>query len=192
MGIQTFFSTIRHNKYFGKCVSERRGRIHKGKKITGLFLDFNAIIHTISFILIEELNKEYLETLISVSRPNFDQIKRNILINRLSKFTNNYNKDDLLSLLVIYLIGESINELIKDTFIDSDIIKMIYISIDGTPSKGKLIEQISRSYSSSFVHSMNDLILNKYKYEMNTMYKDYNPYLFEKTKFEWTKYDIQP
>ncbi len=192
MGIQTFFSTIRHNKYFGKCVSERRGRIHKGKKITGLFLDFNAIIHTISFILIEELNKEYLETLISVSRPNFDQIKRNILINRLSKFTNNYNKDDLLSLLVIYVIGESINELIKDTFIDSDIIKMIYISIDGTPSKGKLIEQISRSYSSSFVHSMNDLILNKYKYEMNTMYKDYNPYLFEKTKFEWTKYHIQP
>ena len=44
MGIQTFFSTIRHNKYFGKCVSERRGRIHKGKKITGLFLPVHKLL----------------------------------------------------------------------------------------------------------------------------------------------------
>ena len=192
MGIETFFSTIRHNKYFGKCVSERRKNIHKGKAITGLFLDFNAIIHTISFLLIEDLNKEYLEILQKTTRPNFDKIKKNILINRLSKFTNNYDSNDMLSELIIYVVGDSINRLLKDTFISDKIIKMIYISIDGTPSKGKLIEQISRSYSSSFVHSMNHLILQKYKYEMNVMYKDYNPYLFQKTKFQWTKYHIQP
>jgi len=192
MGIETFFSTIRHNKYFGKCVTERKKSIHRGKAITGLFLDFNAIIHTISFILLENLNNEYLEILQKTSRPNFEKIKRDILINRLSKFTNHYDKNHMLSELVIYVIGKSINDLLKDTFIDSNVIKMIYISIDGTPSKGKLIEQISRSYSSSFVHSMNDLILHEFKYNLNVMYKDYNPYLFEKTKFEWTKYHIQP
>ena len=37
MGIETFFSAIRHNKYFGKCVSERKRKIHKGKIFTGLF-----------------------------------------------------------------------------------------------------------------------------------------------------------
>ena len=61
MGIQTFFSTIRNNKHFGKCVYERKISIHRGKEINGLFLDFNAIIHTITQNFIENLNKIYLE-----------------------------------------------------------------------------------------------------------------------------------
>tara|TARA_Y100000782_G_C9993989_1_gene185725 strand:- start:287 stop:526 length:240 start_codon:yes stop_codon:yes gene_type:complete len=76
MGIQTFFSTIRNNKYFGKCVYERKISIHRGKEINGLFLDFNAIIHTITQNFIENLNKIYLEIFRTQKLNDYSTVKK--------------------------------------------------------------------------------------------------------------------
>lgn len=200
MGIQTFFSTIRNNKYLCKCISERKSSIHKNKKIAGLFLDFNAIIHDISFKLLERLNYEYLQILKTIKKPNCSQIKRNILRNKLRNYTDkyeiesSYNEEMMLSDLIIYEVGIGINAILFDTFISEDIIKIVYISIDGVPSKGKMVEQISRSYSSQFVSDMDKILLKKYKNTLNTTDEKnkYNKYVYETTKFHWVKYHIQP
>lgn len=199
MGIQTFFSTIRNNKYLCKCVSERKSSIHKNKIITSLFLDFNAIIHDISFKLLENLNYEYLQILKTIKEPNCSQIKRNILVNKLKNYTDKYeiesfyNEEMMLTDLIIYKVGLGINSILFDTFVNKNF-KMVYISIDGVPSKGKLVEQISRSYSSQFVSDTDKLLLKNYKHTLNTNNEKtrYNKYIYETTKFHWVKYHIQP
>jgi len=209
MGIQTFFSTIRNNKILSKCVNERKNSIHKNQKISGLFLDFNAIIHDISAKILEQLNKKYLYILKNCRVQNFSEtnfkiynkIKNDILKEELGIYTSRYeinttlyNEEELLTDLIIYKIGMGINTLLFDTFVNEEIIKVIYISIDGVPSKGKLVEQISRSYSSQFVSNMNKNILENHKHELNINDEksEYNKYAYEITKFSWVKYHIQP
>ena len=199
MGIQTFFSTIRNNKYLGKCVSERKISIHRGKEINGLFLDFNAIIHNITQDFIESLNKIYLEISKSQKFNDYSKVKKNIIKQKLGQYTDKYELQDgkfsiMLEELIIYEIGIAINKIMHDVFKSEKFIKIVYISIDGVPSKGKLVEQIGRSYSSQFVKEMNELILNKYKQDLhqNTSLVKYDQYIYEKTKFSWTKYHIQP
>ena len=119
MGIEKFFNTFRLKYNKENLITDTK---YPYQKISTkyLFFDFNSIVHNISQRILEQLN------------------------------LNNSNKNlftiDKLNKLIIDNVLDDLLFIIKNNFVSKDL-KLIYIAIDGTPSKAKIIEQRKRRYN---------------------------------------------
>ena len=200
MGIEKFFNTLM-SSYKEKLITP-----FKKSSSNILFLDFNSIIHKISSQTVSDLNYLYKILLISSNYPS------NKLIDFFKNKYDSYKNIFYLSIDFLYT-KSGINQLIIDLKkIDINIVliykiikeieyyisqisdlQLIYISIDGVPTIGKILEQRQRRYIGEIINYKNqsninsfdfpDKISEQYPYD----YKEYN-----KNKFVFHKLHISP
>ena len=159
MGISGFFNELNKEYNITKKISEN----HK-IKCRYLILDFNAIIHNITQYVIEHINsllKQYL------SNFNIDtNINNNILINldieeEFKTFVAK-DEDSIYKFFNILFTNEKITQIIYNQIqkyilyvvnncCHKEYIQIIYVCIDGVPSKAKIITQRKRSYIGTFI-----------------------------------------
>ena len=145
MGIEKFFNTFRLKYNKENLITDTK---YPYQKISTnyLFFDFNSIVHNISQRILEQLN------------------------------LNNSNKNlftiDKLNKLIIDNVLDDLLFIIKNNFVSKDL-KLIYIAIDGTPSKAKIIEQRKRRY----IGSIDSLLRKK---------------IISDDKISWSKNNISP
>jgi len=200
MGIEKFFNTL--------LTSYKSKLIIPFTKTSAdiLFFDFNSIIHKISAQTVSDLNYLYKILLIASKYPSQKLI--NYFINKYK----NYESIFYLSIDFIHT-PSGILQLIQDlknidinTVIIYQIIKqiefyisqiselqLVYISLDGVPSIGKILEQRHRRYIGEIINHQNVKKINSYKYpvELSENYPyDYPAYY--NTKFTFAKLNISP
>ena len=122
MGIESFFSSLKQN--YNNIIQSDQKEIKKKIKnnIEYFFIDFNSIIHTVSSKL---LSKNYKNNIWEKSNEPL-KIFEEILINEIIDFLKNF-------------------------FVDFNQLKLIYIAIDGVPTKSKIIEQKKRRFNAVFL-----------------------------------------
>lgn len=103
-------------------------------------------------------------------------------------FHQHFDKNTLDKLIIARVISSILY--ILRTYCTDKQIQTLFLSIDGVPSKGKMIEQKQRRYMSSIVESYKEKILESYK-EYLQKQPDYF-YIAEKYKITWTKGNITP
>jgi 5'-3' exonuclease len=218
MGIERFFNTLKY-KYGKDIISDLKDKILSEY----LLLDFNSIIHNISQNISDTIVNLYHIYLISLTIPTIMNIKKEKITESLKNIITNINLSIDFSKLSINDIDEKFFEIFIDTdnldkLIISKIcdymkylidllpnLKYLYLSIDGVPLYGKIIEQKRRRYIGHIISQSRDLILEKYKNELdieskiyNNSFNEkniyYNHYLFEKTikNFKFNKGKISP
>lgn len=143
MGIEKFFNTFRL-KYNKENLIYDTKYPYKKINCKYLFFDFNSIVHNISQRVLEQLN----------------------LSNK-----KDYKLEELNKLIISNVIHD-LKFIIKNNFIVNEL-KLIYIAIDGTPSKAKIIEQRKRRFIGAIDSSLKKKIIPE-------------------TKISWSKNNISP
>ena len=195
MGIERFFNTL--------LSSNKTNLITPFVKTSAdvLFFDFNSIIHKISSQTVSDLNYLYKILLILHKFPSSKLIQF---------FMNKYkNYDKIFHLSIDFLntpsgILQLINDLYSidiNTIIIHQIMKQIeyyisqisnlqfvYLSIDGVPSIGKIMEQRHRRYIGEIINHLN------YEKIKSIEYSDcpYDYLQYYDTKFVFKKLNISP
>ncbi len=203
MGVEKFFNTL--------LSSYKTSLITEFKKTSAdiLFFDFNSIIHKISASTVSDLNYLYKILLISQNFPSQKLI--NFFINKYKNYENIFylpinflhtptgikqliidlKKVDINS-VIIYQIIKHIEHYISKI----NNLQLVYISIDGVPSIGKIMEQRHRKYIGEIVGHLNNKKIQKISKEFENKelseeypydYFDYN-----NTKFTFNKFNISP
>jgi 5'-3' exonuclease len=200
MGVEKFFNTL---------VSSYKSKLVTTFNTTNadiLFFDFNSVIHKISAQTISDLNYLYKILLISSNYPSEKLI---------TFFKNKYKLyKDIFYLSIDFIYTPSgIQQLITDikkininTVIIYQIIKTIesyinkinnlqqvYISLDGVPTIGKIIEQQHRRYIGEIINYQISKKINNYNFP-DKLSEEY-PYDYIKyynTKFNFLKLNISP
>ena len=205
MGISGFFNSL-NKKY------EITKKINNENKISCkyLILDFNAIIHNISEYVIKHLQLLLKSYLIKINQGL--EIKNNVLeeLNIQAEFIsfNPNNEDDIYLFFEKIFTTQFINKLIfqkiKDYIIyiinnccHPDKLELIYICIDGVPSKAKIITQRKRGFTGKFISTQKKEIINKQKNKLNVNPDSfnnlpYNHFIFHSKKPTFNKNFIKP
>ena len=189
MGIERFFNSLKEKFDIIK--------LYNNKLISSnyLFLDFNSIIHTESQNVVNILNMALKDLLLDSNRKDIKKMLEKISVS--NEILDNiksiddylgYFNIDLVENLIIKNIIIFVNKLIKN-FVNLD---LIYISIDGVPSKSKMMEQKKRSNMAEFDSNIKKLILEKHKNILNKNTKKFNKYEYLKNKVSWSKSNIKP
>jgi len=204
MGIEGFFSQISKEHKITNL-------INKESKIScdTLILDFNAIIHNISDFVIQQIKnilKKYLILTNQGINIQFDEIDNLDLKSNFDSFSPSQENDvyqffdklftdEFTNNLVIENIKKFILYIIQNCVTNE--LKTIYISIDGVPSKAKVIKQRGRGFIGKFISNEKKKILKKH---MNKLDIDpdtfnnlpYNVYKFHNYKIPFNKSFIKP
>jgi|SaaInlStandDraft_4_1057021.scaffolds.fasta_scaffold07611_3 5'-3' exonuclease len=190
MGIERFFSSIEGNKITNS--KEGFSKDDKEKIRTKFFyIDFNSIIHIVSQQVIQNINT-LLFSLIFNNEKKADKMRLELDISKdVSKNTDTLKKhfnDHELHLLIINKVKQYVFFLL-DNFIDKKYLKLLYISIDGVPSRAKMADQRKRRYNGVTIGSIKQKIFNKHKKELQ---KHKLRYEYEINKFSFNKSLISP
>ena len=189
MGIERFFNSLKEKFDIVK--------LYNNKLISSnyLFLDFNSIIHTESQNVTNVLNMALKDLLLDNSKKDIKKLLEKInapydFLDNVSSLNGylSYFSEDVVDNLIIKNITIFIDKLIKN-FENLD---FIYISIDGVPSKAKMIEQKKRSNMAEFDSNIKKLILEKNKKTLDKTIKNFNKYEYLKNKIKWSKSNIKP
>ena len=189
MGIERFFNSLKEKFDIIK--------LYNNKLISSnyLFLDFNSIIHTESQNVTNVLNMALKDLLLDNNKKDIRKLLEKInapydFLNDTSSLNEyvSYFSDNVVDDLIIKNITIFIDKLIKN-FENLD---FIYISIDGVPSKAKMIEQKKRSNMAEFDSNAKKLILEKHKKTLDKTIKKFNKYEYLKNKISWSKSNIKP
>jgi len=151
MGIEKFFNSIK-TKYSKENIIIDTKFPYKKLNSEYIFFDFNSIIHNISERVLKKINND-------IKKNNINDIEK-YTYSYLNKLISNNVLDDLLFI-------------IKNNF-NYNNVKLIYIAIDGTPSKAKIVEQRKRR----FMGNINSILINRLTKNKN--------------KIEWSKNNISP
>ena len=199
MGIERFFNTLK-DKF--NIINEIKPNSDIKIKCNCMFFDFNSIIHMLGSRLNNIINTAMIENLkklnkVSNSNPN----KYLNILNINDSFCNDlkteinvidayhkYFNDDKLDEIMIYLINLYIHNFL-DSYFD---LKLIHFSIDGTPTKAKIIEQKKRRYMGEFDKKFKSLLIEKYKYLLNKKNDLYNKYNYLINIINFDKSNISP
>jgi 5'-3' exonuclease len=196
-------------KFFNKLKSSYKSKLITNFNLTTadiLFFDFNSIIHKISAQTISDLNYLYKILLIASKFPSPKLI---------TFFENKYNTyKNIFHLSIDFIYTPSgILQLIHDLKnIDPNVIiiyqiiknieyyiskinnlQLVYISIDGVPTIGKIMEQRHRRYIGEIINHKISKKINTYNFP-DELSEDY-PYdyiEYNKTKFSFLKLNISP
>jgi 5'-3' exonuclease len=204
MGIEGFFSQISKEHQITNLIT-KESRI----SCDTLILDFNAIIHNISDFVIQQIKnilKKYLIITNQGINIEFDELNNLNIKDQFTTFSPKneidvYNKfDELFTIeftnkLIIDNIKKFIIYIIQNYVDDS--LKLIYISIDGVPSKAKVIKQRGRGFIGKFVSLEKKKILKKHIKTLNIEPDSfnnipYNVYKFHNYKISFNKSLIKP
>lgn len=189
MGIEQFYSTIEKSDVTKKNDNKL--------DVTSFFVDFNSIIHQTSSIIIDDMNyllyriidkeindrgkieKSEREKEI-ILRFNLDESEL-INITKYKKYCDNIYKKIIINELVKYII------FIIEEYLVPQNLEILYISIDGVPSKAKMREQQKRRYMGEFLKQIKQQIFFKYENEIK---KDVIRFIFEKNKINGDDFKI--
>jgi len=200
MGIDYFFNTLL-SSYKSTLITP----FHKTSADI-LFFDFNSIIHIISSRTISDINYLYKLLLILSNYPS------DKLVNYFITKYKNYNSIFYLSIDFIHTpsgIKQLIQDLLKldiNTIIIHQIIKqieyyisqiselqLIYLSLDGIPSIGKIMEQRHRRYIGEIInHQINKKIYSYNFPKEQSIDYPYDYIHYHNTKFTFAKLNISP
>lgn len=193
MGIEGFYKTLE------KKNDERIGIIKNFSNQTDtefFFIDFNSILHNISVTIDSDL--AYILACIIYEDPNrrindemCDRIAKRwdyelddaTIETYVSHFTQ-----DLIDTYTIQFVKEHIVKLLS-TYIRSDYLKKIFISIDGVPNMAKIIEQKQRKYMAYVRGALIKKIFNKYQSRGDLSERRI---IFEKTRVRFDRGKITP
>ena len=174
MGIEGFFSQISKEHQITNLIK-------KESKIScdTLILDFNAIIHNISDFVTQQIKnilKKYLILANQGINIQFDEINNLNLKSYFDTFSPN-NENDIYQFFDKLFTDEFTNNLVIENikkfilFIIQNCVteelKTIYISIDGVPSKAKVIKQRGRGFIGKFISNEKKKILKKHMDKLN-------------------------
>jgi len=195
MGIEKFFNSLKKDFKIDNFTSKNKYNFDY------ILFDFNSIIHVISQkvnILLDELlfnlileyhgigkskSDEYFK-LLKIDNPNFALDNENDIYKQFSKLFNlNFLDSIIINHIKHFLID----------FLKSFNSELIYISIDGVPTKAKIVEQKKRRFNGEFEKYMKLNILEKYSDKLKG--DDNNPinkYKFIKNKVNWSRNTISP
>lgn len=190
MGIERFFSSISTNSVTN--LTESFNKTHTGElDITELYIDFNSIIHVSSAKVVSELNVIIYRLIINETDDK-----------RFQKLSNKYNINEKIDYkkLVTLFDEQYIDAAIKNDvmnyiynllgeYIVSESLKLLYIAIDGVPSKAKIVTQKQRRYMGEVISGLKKSIFKLHEKEIK---KDKVRYLFETNKIQWSRNKISP
>ena len=205
MGVEKFFNTLL-SSYKSKLINTFLSNSVISINADILFFDFNSIIHKISSQIISDLNYLYKILLIASNYPSPKLV---------SFFENKYKQyEDIFFLSIDFIHTPSgIKQLIHDLKqIDPNVIiiyqiiktieiyigkinnlQLVYLSLDGVPTIGKIMEQRHRRYIGEIINHSISKKINNYKFpkELSDEYP-YNYDEYNKTKFSFLKLNISP
>lgn len=188
MGIERFFNSLKDKFNIIKSYD------NKLIDINYLFFDFNSIIHTESQKVINILNiilKNILQNKRDDEKKYLNLIyeNENTLsdIHNIEEFLKIYNSNKLNNLII-----KNITNFTNSIILKLKNLKLIYISIDGVPSKAKIVEQKKRRFMGEFDSNARDIILEKHRKNLNVNINGFNKYIFLKNKLFWSKSNISP
>jgi 5'-3' exonuclease len=198
MGIEKFFNTLL-SSYKEKLITP-----FKKSSADVLFFDFNSIIHKISSQTVSDLNYLYKILLISEKNPtkklidffeNKYQHYKNIFYLSIDFLHTPYGIKQLIedilkidiNVIIIYQIIKQIEYYISNI----SELQLVYISIDGVPTIGKILEQRHRRYIGEIINYKNQKIISSFNFKdldnLPYNYKKYN-----ENKFSFHKLHISP
>jgi len=217
MGIERFFNSLKDDFNITESIKPDSRRIIKSDY---LFIDFNSIIHVVSqrinnivdTIVRQSLldyngcgdsnSMEYLKNLnlddkyklIDIQLPKLDfsngDSEQDVLDNCKKYFTVERLDD-----IIINNVGLFVINLIKK--FDTKQLKMVYMSIDGVPSKAKMVEQKKRRFMGEFESNAMKEMVEKYKEDLNVEKSSnctvpFNKYQYLQNKIVWSRGAISP
>ena len=201
MGIPKLFNSFRKNNVVYTAIKED---INELINIDNLYIDFNSIVHSNFPLFLSDIN-EILNVLLSLKSQN--ELKNNETINKivskkeykpyLDNFFNNFNKfnnetdiaiefnkyftNDIVDNIIIHITIKFIENMI-DKYTNK--LKLLYIAIDGVPSKSKMVEQIKRTYIGAVASEYKKKLFNEnidILKNTKTVYGS-NKYIYEKVR----------
>jgi 5'-3' exonuclease len=182
MGVPKLFQIINKGDITYSSIIEN---LDKQINAEYFYMDFNSIIHVQFPLLVTDINLLLMS--IITNKINNDILKKYKLnIKTIDEFKNHFTTSNIEEML-ISIICKYIHNLIK-TFFKSKL-NLLYIAIDGVPSKSKLIEQIQRKYIGALMTGYKDQLYENYKDDIE---KDKNRFLFEETKISFNRSKITP
>lgn len=158
MGIESFFNTITKNKIISESLL-----INEKIDCDYLYIDFNSIIYIVADILENDINY-YLYSIIINKKDEkciLIEKKYDINFNNMNEFKEYFTQDKIGNLVKKY-IYEYIDNLIMNIIITENL-KEIYISIDGTPTMSKIVEQKKRRHMNYIIGCFKEQIYEKFK-----------------------------
>jgi len=211
MGIERFFKNLPKIKiinYEKNVVTNAEDKI----KTDNLYIDFNSIIHGVSFKVQYDINYYIywkLKNILNNSNENHHKINdickkynfndvcyyennltsankiiENILFFSKSLKANNFIKIDKI------IINEVVNYFFNllETHFECDKVKHLYVAVDGTPYKSKISEQKKRRYLGGIMKEVKDRLYIEHSEEIKKTGE--LRFFYEENKIEWNKSKI--
>lgn len=193
MGIERFFSSIESNK-ITNLKMEFSSVLERKIATNYLLIDFNSIIYSVKARLLYEINTG-LYNIIKGKFPSkleekYDLKSYGIELSKditPEQFNRMFDNDTMNKIIIDNVIFYVMN--ILENYIDSNHLNVFYISIDGVPSKSKLIEQKKRRYMGSVIMDVESLIFKKHEGNLSP---NKDRYTYEKLKINWKTHNITP
>ena len=192
MGIEQFFTSIIKEK--AANIEAQFAKVHREKVKTSYFyIDFNSIIHVVSRKIIADLNYVLMRVIARTLDPEHTRVKS--IMDRFGigvpKSAKEFHKEMTEDVVSGFIINEVVQYLLLllEFYLDPEELEHVYIAIDGTPHKPKMVEQRKRRFLGVVGSRVRDKLFEKYKSELK---KDPEKYQFEKYKIIWNKVLISP
>lgn len=195
MGIERFFSSVQDNN-ITNLISNFTYILEKKLITKNLYVDFNSIVYVVTFKILKDFN--YLLYRIIINNYENDKTSQVIIkeygildeLNRSDKldvkeFSEYYNSEKMDNVVLNKVETYVIN--ILQNYIEPFQLHNLYLAVDGTPLKSKIIEQKKRRYMGVFINKIKEKIFNKYKEQLSK-----NRLIFENNKINWSTLKITP
>lgn len=179
MGVESFFNSLIRLKIIPPCIFPLAQKINTRY----LLIDFNSIVHTKSKELTDEINKILYLAINNNMTSELDKfnVKYQTHIKNIMQISSEELDELVIKRVKMYIIT------ILTKYINPDILETLYIAIDGTPTKAKMIEQRKRRYMNYIIYGVQKHI---YQNKKNTMSQ--NRMAYESSKYAWNTGNITP
>lgn len=208
MGIERFFNSLKRD--YNNIVSDIMPNNKLVLNSDNFFIDFNSIAHVVSQRVLGLINSLMYE--IILENNGYGNNTSDTIINNLggsetlkdfvepsggevkiaAYFKTYFNKDKIDE-LIIHFISKNLIHLLS--FFNKDKLKLVYIGIDGVPSKAKTVEQKKRRFMGDFDKNIKKLILENHKDELDVNRNKktlLNKYIYLNNLIEWSRSNISP
>jgi 5'-3' exonuclease len=206
MGVLQLFATLLQNLLTKSAI---RVDFKENVDVDCFLVDFNSIVHTSSQAVIGEINSLMGKVLHAIeehravdqeTRKKLEQFKFPDVFSKkgknepvpkigsvLKEFHNHF-KADFMDNQVILRVIKTLKSIIN-TYTRKNI-KVIYLAIDGVPSKGKMVEQKQRRYLGAIMESYKNRIMETYLKYLRE--QSVATYLLARFPIKWSRNKITP
>jgi len=189
MGIERFYSTI-----INSSVSSGKAIIKNLKEhidVDYLYVDFNSIIYYIAENIEKDINTLLHHVIKNIITPTDIEIitrygiNYDIKENNIPKIIKSIKEIDTTNITLTTV--EDFIDMLSTSVANPELLKLLYIAIDGMPNMGKIWEQKRRRYSSSVMSKLQKIIYDDFKSQL-----DSDRITFESNKFMFDRSLIGP